>query len=148
MLSRKLQSILLIGATMALQATELKLDISGIAVKKGGNITVLLYANENGYPKVHKEAKFRKTKKVSSKNVIFIFDIPSDIKEVAVKAHHDIDCDGKVTKNWTGIIPKDGLGFSKGQTVSLTGLPSYRKSKLTKNDFDKTQKIKIVYYSN
>jgi hypothetical protein len=34
MLSRKLQSILLIGATMVVQATELKLDISNIDVKK------------------------------------------------------------------------------------------------------------------
>lgn len=144
----KYLATLLLGAMMTVQATELKLNISNIDVKKGGDITVFLFVGDEGYPKVHKEAKFRKTKKASSKNVSFVFDVPKNIKELAIKAHHDINSDGKVTKNWTGIIPKDGLGFSKEQKVSLAGVPKYEKSKLSKSDFSKIQTIKIKYYSN
>lgn len=146
----KMKRLLMILGVMSMiiQATELKLNISDIDVKKGGSITVFLFTSEEGYPKVHKEAKFRKTKKASSKNVSFAFDIPKNIKELAIKAHHDMNSDGKVTKNWTGIIPKDGLGFSKGQELSLSGVPKYENAKVSKNYFNEVQKIKIKYYSN
>lgn len=35
-----------------------------------------------------------------------------------------------VTKNWTGYIPKEGLGFSTGLTI-LGGAPTFQKAKIT-----------------
>ena len=144
----KLLSTVLLGIFMTAEAEELKLNISNINVKKGGNIAVYLFVDKEGYPKVHKEAKFFQIKKVANINMEFKFELPEDIKNVAVKVHHDINSDGKVTKNWTGIIPKDGLGFSNGQELSIKGVPSYDNSKLTKKDFTKVEEIKIRYYSD
>ena len=144
----KLLSIVLLGVIMTAEAEELKLNISNINVKKGGNIAVFIFTDKDGYPKVHKKAKFSQTKKVISKNMKFTFQIPKYIKNLAVKVHHDINSDGKVSKNWTGIIPKDGLGFSNSQELSITGVPSYDNSKLIKKNFLKVEEIMIKYYAD
>jgi uncharacterized protein (DUF2141 family) len=47
--------------------------------------------------------------------------------------------DTRVTKNWTGLIPKEGLGFSAGVTI-LTGPPSFRKAKIK---FAENQPVEI-----
>ena len=132
---------------MSVQASELVLSVTDIDVKKGGDIVVYLYEGEKGFPKVHEDAKFQQRKKASLAVVEFSFTVPKEIEGLAVKVHHDINEDGKVTKNWTGIIPKDGLGFSKEQSISLMGLPKYEKTKLSVDDFAKKQTIKIKYYA-
>ena len=43
---------------------------------------------------------------------------------------HDGDMDAMVTKNWTGYIPKEGLGFFAGVTI-LRGAPTFQQAKIT-----------------
>lgn len=49
--------------------------------------------------------------------------------DFAVVVLHDEDMNGKVTKNWTGYIPKEGLGFSAGVTI-LGGVPTFHKARI------------------
>lgn len=142
-----LWSIVMLSASNVM-ATELHLSINDIDIKKGGNIAVYIFVGEKGYPKIHKEARFKKVRGASNNKLEFRFKIPNYIDNLAIKVHHDINADGKVTKNWTGIIPKDGLGFSNKQKLSFSGVPKYKNSKLTKEQLSKKQAISLVYYSN
>lgn len=74
----------------------------------------------------------------------FKFSIEED-ENIAIKIHHDENRDGKVTKNWTRIWPKEGLGFSNGQKLTLTGPPNFKKSKLSKEQL-KAELIIAVRY--
>ena len=75
--------------------------------------------------------------------MVFIF--TTDRDHVAVKVHHDEDGDTKVTKNWTGIYPAEGLGFSNKQRVTFTGPPSYKKSKILRANFGEIVEIDMRY---
>lgn len=48
--------------------------------------------------------------------------------------------DSRVTKNWTGYVPKEGLGFSAGATI-LRGTPSFKSAKIR---FLENKTIEIV----
>ncbi len=134
-------SIVMTNTTIA-QATEIKINVTGINVKRGGNIIVMLFG-EKGFPKIHKKALAAQTKPATKNTLKFNFTLNSN--ELAVKVLHDENGDGKVTKNWTGIIPKEGLGFSNGQRISITGPPTYKKSKLFKEQFKTGLNISIRY---
>lgn len=90
-------------------ATELNIKVSNIEVKHGGSLTVLIFGKD-GFPNVHNKALYTQTKQNLQKEMTFRFNV--NLEELAIKIHHDENSDGKVTKNWTGIIPKEGLGFS------------------------------------
>lgn len=107
--------------------TELNIAVTNIDTSRGGNIVVMVYGEE-GFPKDHAMALLTTTKKALTNTMVFTFLIYQP--EVAIKVLHDENGDGKVTKNWTGIYPKDGLGFSNGQKIGLTGVPNYSKSKV------------------
>ncbi len=66
--------------------------------------------NENGFPKIHQQALAKQIKHAAKEVLTFGFTLNKP--ELAVKILHDENGDGKVTKNWTGIYPKEGLGFS------------------------------------
>ena len=122
---------ILLGAFMLFTsptfATELTITVTNIDTSRGGNIVVMIYGEE-GFPKDHAMTLLTATKKVLSNTMLFTFLINQP--EAAIKVLHDENGDGKVTKNWTGIYPKDGLGFSNGQKIGLTGVPNYSKSKV------------------
>lgn len=122
--------------------TTFKVTVTNIDVKRGGNINVMIFA-ENGFPKIHNKAVLAQTQETSQKTITFSF--TTDMKTLAIKIHHDEDGNGKVTKNWTGIWPKEGLGFSNNQKVSLTGAPEYKKSKLSYEQFKDGLSIPILY---
>lgn len=124
------------------QATEVKIKVSNINIKRGGNITVMIFGKE-GFPKNHKKAIATQTKMATKKTLEFKF--PLNMSELAVKILHDENGDGKVTKNWTGIFPKEGLGFSNGQRITMTGPPNYKKSKLVKEQFKSELVIPVRY---
>ena len=107
-------------------ANTLTVTVNGIETHRGGQIMVMVFA-EPGFPKNHEKALIIKSAKDLKDTMTFSFDI--DEQEVAIKVLHDENSDGKVTKNWTGIWPKEGLGFSNGQKVSLSGVPKFNKSK-------------------
>lgn len=134
-------SIVMTNTNIAL-ATEIKIKVTGINIKRGGNIIVMIFG-EKGFPKVHKQAFSALTKRANKETLDFKFTL--SINEIAVKVLHDENGDGKVTKNWTGIYPKEGLGFSNGQRISMTGPPTYNKSKLSKDQFKTELKIPVRY---
>ena len=139
-----LGSIMLTSTNIA-QATEIKINVTNINVKRGGNIIVMLFG-EKGFPKIHKQALAAQTIRATKNILAFSFTlkiIKND--ELAVKVLHDENGDGKVTKNWTGIIPKEGLGFSNGQRIGITGPPTYKKSKLGKEQFKASLNIPVKY---
>ncbi len=123
-------------------ASELKIEVNNIDVKRGGNIIVMIFAEE-GFPKIHEKALFVQTQNAQQEVMEFKFNFA--LEEMAVKVLHDENEDAKVTKNWTGIYPKEGLGFSNDQKISLTGPPKYKYSKLHKEQFKDGLNISIVY---
>ena len=70
--------------------------------------------------------------------VRFAIEVPARA-EFAVKVFHDEDMDAMVTRNWTGYIPKEGLGFSAGVTIP-GGAPTFQQAKIT---FTVNETIKV-----
>lgn len=142
----KVLSVILWGMMMLTSncslASELKIKVNNINVSRGGNIIVMIFA-ETGFPKIHEKALFVRTQSAQQEVTEFKFDIALD--ELAVKVLHDENEDGKVTKNWTGIYPKEGLGFSNDQKIGLTGPPKYKYSKLLREQFKDGLNIPIIY---
>ena len=124
------------------QATEVNIEVSGIDVKRGGSIIVMIFG-ENGFPKIHKMALHVQIDNSLQETMEFEFDL--NLEEMAVKVLHDENEDGKVTKNWTGIYPKEGLGFSNDQKVTMTGAPTYKNSRLFRDAFEDWMNISIIY---
>jgi len=134
-------SISMLSTNIA-QATEINIKVTGINIKRGGNIIVMLFG-ENRFPKTHKKALATQAKRATKKTLEFKFSLNTN--ELAVKVLHDENGDGKVTKNWTEIFPKEGLGFSNDQRISMTGPPVYKKSKLSKEQFKAGLIIPVRY---
>jgi len=134
------------GLTMMMLSTpglakNLTVQVSDIDLTRPGNIMVMLYTKD-GYPKNHDKAVSIQTKSASHQNINFIF--PLDFEEFAIKVLHDENMDGKVSKNWTGIFPSEGLGFSNGATLNF-GPPSFQKSKLRFSKTTNVINIPIIY---
>ena len=123
-------------------ATELNVTVNNVDVERGGQVIVMVFA-EPGFPKVHDQAVFYAAQDLLQPVMEFSFQVA--LEELAVKVLHDENKDGKVTKNWTGIYPKEGLGFSNQQRVRLTGPPKYRYSKLSRQQFKNGLDISIRY---
>ena len=142
----KIFSIILWGlmmiTTSSSLAVELKIKVTDIDVKRGGNIMVMIFG-EDGFPKKHDKALFLQTLTAHQEVMYFIFNIETE--ELAIKVLHDEDMNGKTTKNWTGIWPKEGLGFSNDQKVSMKGAPNYKYSKLSRELFKNGLSISVVY---
>lgn len=133
--------------TTAIGTFASELTVTGIESNRGGNVIVFVFA-ENGFPKKHDLAIQQQTQEAQSDTMLFRFDInESDIDEgeVAIKVLHDEDENGQVTKNWTGIYPAEGLGFSKRQKVTLTGAPTYQRSKINVGELASGLTIEIQY---
>jgi len=135
-----LWSIVMAAATA--YADDIKIHVSGIEPARGGTLYVMLFAKD-GYPKKH--AKAIEKQKVPADKTEMDFTFTTDRDDVAIKVHHDEDGNGKVTKNWTGIYPAEGLGFSQGQRLKMTGAPSYRKSKIMREGFSTLVEIDLRY---
>jgi len=126
----------------AVEATELRVTVKNIDVNRGGDLIVMVFG-EDGFPIKHEKALLSQTKPPQRETMEFSFNVNYD--ELAVKVLHDENSDGKVTKNWTGIIPKEGLGFSNDQKLSIAGPPKYNKSKLFKEQYLDGVVINIIY---
>lgn len=143
----KIFIILLLSSLMMTQVNaaikhEVTIQVHGIEAERGGNVIVMVFG-EDGFPTAHNKALYTRTKNASQSIMEFTFSL--DLEEVAVKVLHDENGDGKVTKNRTGIYPKEGLGFSNGQHISLTGPPKYKHSMLSRDQFKQGLNISIAY---
>lgn len=105
-------------------------EVSDIDVDRGGNLIVLVFGAA-GFPVEHDKALFAQTKPVSSPHMTFTLAAPAPSHaELAFKVLHDQDANGKVTKNWTGIWPQEGLGFSNGARMHSLGPPKFDDARL------------------
>jgi uncharacterized protein (DUF2141 family) len=91
-----------------INAKEIIINIENIDRERPGNIMVMLYEYQ-GFPKDHSKAIAVEVMPATSNKVAIKFlSVPT---EFAIKVLHDEDETGQVTKNWTGFIPAEGLGF-------------------------------------
>ena len=123
-------------------SAELTITVKNIDFKRGGSIIVMLFSKQ-GFPKDHDKALALQSSKASSSELSFYF--KTSQSELAVKVLHDENEDGKVSKNWTGIYPAEGLGFSNEQRVGLTGPPKYKKTKVVSALFKEGLTISMIY---
>jgi len=123
-------------------ATEIEVRVKNIEVVRGGNLVVMLF-REQGFPKCHESAV--QSRKAGKLNTEMTFRFVVEERDLAIKIHHDEDSNGRVTKNWTGIYPKEGLGFSNRQKVTLTGPPKYKRSKLNVSSAETPIEISMTY---
>ena len=124
-------------------ANSLTIKVQNIDINRNGQIIIFLFEKE-GFPKKHSNSIQLFTHEASSNTLEKKFyNLP---KFVAVKILHDENKDGKVTKNWTGIFPREGLGFSNNQSIGVFGPPTFKDCsfKLEKNE-NKTINIKLKY---
>ncbi|WP_057833069.1 DUF2141 domain-containing protein [Colwellia sp. TT2012] len=122
-------------------AKDIVVYIDNIATEKPGNIMVMLYGYD-GFPKDHAKAISVEVRlAVIDKMTITFSSVPA---EFAIKVLHDEDETGQVTKNWTGIIPAEGLGFSNGAKLSF-GPPNFDRAKVKLADINSPISIKIIY---
>lgn len=124
-------------------ASEIIVLVEGIDTARGGVVTAMLY-DEDGFPKAHEKAVATQTEQAEQEILEYRFDI-GEREHFAIKIHHDENEDGNVTKNWTGIIPKEGLGFSNGGGIGMFGPPSYKTCMLYADNARSPIKILISY---
>jgi len=121
--------------------SEFTLHISNIDDSRPGDIVVFLFSQE-GFPKDHAKAITLQRQPANKKTLQFHFGVSLEI--FAIKVLHDENGDGNVTKNWTGIFPREGLGFSNGATLGL-GPPSFKRSMLRRSELTNIIDIPLRY---
>lgn len=115
--------------------------VNNIDTTKPGNILVMLFS-KSGFPKEHSKTLDIKITPATYKKVHVSFS--SVPEEFAIKVLHDEDETGTVTKNWTGIIPAEGLAFSNGAKLSF-GPPSFKKAKLNLSKITNDIEMYLIY---
>ena len=126
---------------LTISAQEVTVQVTNIDVNKTGNILVMLYSDK-GFPKDHQQALAIKELPANKTNLTVNFSAVPE--KFAIKILHDEDETGSVTKNWTGIIPAEGLGFSNGAKLFL-GPPSFKKAQLKRSTITQPISIGIIY---
>lgn len=138
-----LMIILLISSVSLAEEENITIEISGINVERGGNLIVLVF-DRDGFPIKHEKARSTQTKNVSSSRMTFTFS-DSLNSELAFKVLHDEDSNNKVTKNWMGIWPREGLGFSNDTVMGVAGPPGFDAAKVSKEEIRKGIKMRVIY---
>ena len=115
------------GGVRAENWLPLEVTISGIEPGRGGKMQLFVFLKD-GFPISHKKALEFLVVPVVGKKVTVTLNVPADVP-FALKAHHDEDGNSKVSKNWTGIFPAEGLGFSSGAMMSPMP-PSFSMAKM------------------
>ena len=135
--------ISLISSVGLAEEERITIEVSGIHVARGGNLVVLVFGHD-GFPVKHEKALLTQTRNVSGDRMTFTFASPST-DELALKVLHDEDSNNKVTKNWTGIWPGEGLGFSNGAVMSTGGPPGFDAAKISRSEAIKGVKMRVIY---
>ena len=132
--------LFMINLTAAAEPDLKTVNVNGIDPDRGGVITMFVFGKE-GFPKDHSKAIYVESVIPLSEQVSFQVNI--DLDEYAIKILHDEDESGEVTKNWTGVIPSEGLGFSNDARRRVTGPPTFKRAKMSGNVAD--HRISIKY---
>jgi len=104
-----------------------KLCLKNIDKNRNGELIILVFM-EDGFPKNHSQAIKKYFAVPENSEISVLIEVPEN-QVFAIVVLHDEDLNGKVTKNWTGYIPKEGLGFSSGVTI-LGGVPKFKKAQI------------------
>lgn len=123
-------------------AEEVTVRVTNIDTTRPGNIMAMVFSVE-GFPIDHDKALMVENRKADSPEMEFRF--PVDQQRFAVKILHDEDESGKTSKNWTGIVPSEGLGFSNGARLSWRGAPTFDQAELSLEDVKGEIAIPIIY---
>jgi len=91
------------------------ININNIKTERAGQLVIFVFSRD-GFPKEHNKALSKFIYPVTSAQQKIEIAVPLK-KFFAIKVLHDENMDEKVTKNWTGIIPRDGIGFSNGARI-------------------------------
>ena len=119
---------------------DLTLQITNIDLKRPGEIVVMIF-QEEGFPKDHQKAiKKYRIDPLETQHQLSI-QVPEG--KFALKIHHDEDKSGTMTKNWTGIIPAEGVGFSSGAKVKF-GPPSFKAAQMERPESGEVS-VAIIY---
>ena len=126
---------------LEIESVDIVVQVKNIDRSKPGNILVMLYGRD-GFPKDHAKALQIKAMPAEDEQITVNFSfVPV---EFAIKILHDEDKSGLVTKNWTGIVPAEGLGFSNGAKLSYRA-PRFNEAKLTLSKIISPLTIAVVY---
>lgn len=117
-------SFLINSEAIGVEWNKLTLTVDNIDYRRGGEISVYLFLKE-GFPIKHK--KSIKHVRFDAKSQTYELEIAVPDQPFALKVHHDEDRSGGVTKNWTGIIPAEGIGFSAGARLRFSP-PSFKQA--------------------
>lgn len=104
----------------------LDLEVSGVRAERGGYVVVYLFEAPEGYPLDHQRAVRRYRFVVGGERLQVRLEVPA--VPYALKVHHDANDNGKVDKNWTRLIPSEGLGFSSAARLDWSGPPSFEEA--------------------
>ncbi|WP_141685257.1 DUF2141 domain-containing protein [Pseudoalteromonas luteoviolacea] len=123
-------------------AHTIEVKVNGIDTSRKGQIMVMLFGKD-GFPINHEKAL--KTIYLAPNQATHNVRLSVPISEFAIKVLHDEDNSRKTTKNWTGIVPAEGLGFSNGVTISWRGAPKFKDAKLTLSGLSNPVQITLRY---
>lgn len=118
----------------------LQLNIHDIDNTRGGQMSVYVFLKE-GFPVKHQKSLQQYHFDVEQTSHTLNIQVPD--QNFALKAHHDEDRSGSVTKNWTGIFPIEGFAFSSGAKIRF-GPPSFSKAKMQYPDSGKAD-VHMIY---
>lgn len=125
-----------------MQTATITLNIAEIKHQRGGSLIIFIFTGD-GFPKRHEMAQLKFSYPVIESSASVEIQVPLE-QSFAIKVLHDENGDGQVTKNWTGIIPHDGLGFSNGARIRF-GPPSFDDARIHYK-YDLTPTITLQYF--
>lgn len=123
--------------------TEVTIQITGVDTLRGGNLMVLVF-DDDGFPKQHSKALHGTIIKAKNSKAVVRLKVQNN-DALAFKVLHDEDENNRVSKNWTGIWPSEGLGFSNGTRMGVFGPPNFNDAKLTRAQYRDGVTIHIHY---
>ncbi len=112
--------VLFIGTNLFAQTGQVEVTVTGIKVKKGGEVKIGLYKKE-GFPSVGKEINGKDVKVVGDKITIILTNLPAGTYAIAV--FQDENIDGQLNTNLFG-APSESYGFSQNKYGSF-GPPDF-----------------------
>ena len=129
------------GSARAENWQVITLNVTKIDVARRGQIHALVFL-QDGFPIHHDKALKSYFAPITSERMTLMVNVPVDVS-FAIKVHHDEDSNNKVTKNWTGIFPAEGLGFSAGAKMMVMP-PTFSAAKMSLPD-DRVVFVPIIY---
>jgi len=107
-----------------------------------GVVLFILYNKEGSIPDKHQTKYFKKQSNIISTGASSITFNNLSEGNYAVNIIHDENNNGEIDKGF--ILPKEGIGFSKYQSINLRNRPSFSKASF-KLESDLSIKIKTIY---